>query len=255
MVNSENYEEYLVLHADGELDEAETAALMAFIAGHPELKAELDAYESTRLVPDESLVFGPKASLLKEVPARKTISLKGWWAYGAAAGLLLVAGIGILRQTGQRTATGISAMAAATADLHRPEPVPLPAVTPANAVAQAPATPIRKEEVKTTTVPSTVAPVTGDIQLAQLTPRPAQSIPQPAMAEAPSAPELIFASAAAPADREGDLLALAEKKEALSLLGDAAAEQIDKVKKIRNSIKGTELAVTIGSRELFTLHF
>ena len=38
MVNLENYEEYMLLEADGELTESEQKALHAFIERHPELK-------------------------------------------------------------------------------------------------------------------------------------------------------------------------------------------------------------------------
>ena len=57
MITWENYEEYIMMHADGELTPAEENALMAFVNEHPELKKELAAYELTRMTPDTTQEF------------------------------------------------------------------------------------------------------------------------------------------------------------------------------------------------------
>ncbi len=89
MVNWDNYEEYLILQADGELTEVEERHLLEFIDKHPELRGELLAFESLKLVPDENVRFPDKASLLKPVAAPRTITF-GWrWMLAAAAVLAL----------------------------------------------------------------------------------------------------------------------------------------------------------------------
>jgi hypothetical protein len=90
MVTWENYEEYMMMSADGELNPAEAQALSAFLEANPELKSELSAYETARLTPDTSLVFSDKRSLLKEEPARRIIAFPQWQRYSAAAGIALI---------------------------------------------------------------------------------------------------------------------------------------------------------------------
>lgn len=91
MVNMENYEEYMLLYADGELKPEEEQELLAFVAANPELEAELKAYAATRLLPDESIVFDNKESLLKTAEPARRIALGNWKMYAAAACVLLVA--------------------------------------------------------------------------------------------------------------------------------------------------------------------
>lgn len=64
-INISNYESYLLSYIDGELNEAEQAALQLFLEKHPQFKQELDLLEGTRLMPDEKIVFENKASLYK----------------------------------------------------------------------------------------------------------------------------------------------------------------------------------------------
>lgn len=58
-----NYEEAFLLYADGELDAAGRAAVEAFVAAHPELRAELDLYMETRLEP-ETVALPDKSFLM-----------------------------------------------------------------------------------------------------------------------------------------------------------------------------------------------
>jgi hypothetical protein len=85
----ENYEEYMMMHMDGELNAAEEKALMAFVNAHPELKQEMAAYERTRLTPDETQVCAHKEQLLKKEPGRR-IGLITWGKYGIAAGVAAI---------------------------------------------------------------------------------------------------------------------------------------------------------------------
>ena len=87
MITWENYEEYIMMHADGELQPAEEQELVAFLNTHPELKSEMALYEATRLSPDETLVYNDKNSLLKPELSKHTISLPNWQRYAIAAGI------------------------------------------------------------------------------------------------------------------------------------------------------------------------
>ena len=91
MVNMDNYEEYMMLYADKELNEAEEKALLAFVAKHPELGTELKAYTATQLQPDNAIVFGEKDTLLKK-PAKRIALLYNWKFYATAACALLLFG-------------------------------------------------------------------------------------------------------------------------------------------------------------------
>lgn len=103
MVNLENYEEYMMMYADGELNEAETKALMDFVAANPELAKEMEAYSATKLVPDTTMVYANKDQLMKAPPAGgRTIGMRTWWMYAAAAAVLLFA-VTIFRQGGDAT--------------------------------------------------------------------------------------------------------------------------------------------------------
>lgn len=100
MVNLENYEEYMMMYADGELNEAETKALMDFVAANPELAKELEAYSATKLVPDTTMVYANKDRLMKAPPAGgRTIGMRTWWMYAAAAAVLLFT-VTIMKQGG-----------------------------------------------------------------------------------------------------------------------------------------------------------
>lgn len=127
MVNLENYEEYMMMYADGELNEAETKALMDFVAANPELAKELEAYSATKLVPDTTMVYADKDQLMKTPPAGgRTIGMRTWWMYAAAAAVLLFT-VTIIRQ-GDDTADS-PAVASNTPTTQQPVSTP-PTQTP-----------------------------------------------------------------------------------------------------------------------------
>lgn len=91
MITMENYEEFMILQADGELQPHEAQALDAFLAEHPELRAEMDIYSGIRMAPDEKMVYAHKESLLKPEPAaKKVIGFPAFRTYAAAAGIAAV---------------------------------------------------------------------------------------------------------------------------------------------------------------------
>ncbi len=64
-INRNNYEEFFLLYADGELGEAERMAVEAFAAKHPDLAEELQLLMETKLTPDSDEIFTGKNLLLK----------------------------------------------------------------------------------------------------------------------------------------------------------------------------------------------
>lgn len=65
MITRDNYEEYLMLEADGELDASSQRELQDFLNTHPELEAERAQWQSLKLQPDPELQFPDKEKLLK----------------------------------------------------------------------------------------------------------------------------------------------------------------------------------------------
>jgi|GEM_PF-3965705 len=97
MINQNNYEEYMMLLADGELNATLTQELYAFVKGNPALEAELKAYMDTRISSNAQIVMPNKSALLKHTPAIRI----GFWPkyknYAVAAALALLFSIGLYR--------------------------------------------------------------------------------------------------------------------------------------------------------------
>ncbi len=94
MISLDNYDEWMLLRADGELDTASEAALSKFIALHPELEKEWKMYQAIRFRPDESIRFEGKESLLKPEGKTRIITFGKGVKYAVAAGLLLMMMLG-----------------------------------------------------------------------------------------------------------------------------------------------------------------
>ncbi len=100
MITRENYEEYMLLLADGELSPSETEELKAFVKGNTEMEQEMAYYMSARMVPDANDIYIGKEELLKKAYGARIIGLQRNWAYGIAAGILLLIFFGIFKQQG-----------------------------------------------------------------------------------------------------------------------------------------------------------
>ncbi len=107
MITWENYEEYIMMYADGELSPAAVDALMAFVNEHPELKKELAAYERTRMTPDTSMIFADKDALLKPLPAKR-IAFPVWRKYSIAAGIAAIIVISLFKYTSDNSPIAIT---------------------------------------------------------------------------------------------------------------------------------------------------
>jgi len=107
MISMDNYEEFFFLAADGELDAAQQQALQRFLQEHPGLESEFSELAFLKLVPDKTLVFEDKVSLLKDAPRKRVITLATTWkAFAAAASIGLLIWSGIRISTSHRDANG-----------------------------------------------------------------------------------------------------------------------------------------------------
>lgn len=89
-VNLSNYEEYLLLYIDNELNPAQAAAVEQFAAENLAVKKELDLLRFTRLQP-ETVVFPDKASLYRKEEKVRSLPVR-WWRAAAA---ILILGSGL----------------------------------------------------------------------------------------------------------------------------------------------------------------
>jgi anti-sigma factor RsiW len=93
-ITTANYEEWLVLYIDNELNTAQKIQVENFIALNPLVKKELDTLAQTKLQPDETVVFANKEVLYRK--EEKVRALPLLWRWAAAAVLLVAAGLATL---------------------------------------------------------------------------------------------------------------------------------------------------------------
>lgn len=89
-INLANYEEWLVLYVDDELNEQDKLSVEKFVAGHPQVQQELALFQQTRLEPEE-VVFTNKNVLYRTEKPR--VIIMQWWKVAVAAVLILAAGV------------------------------------------------------------------------------------------------------------------------------------------------------------------
>jgi hypothetical protein len=274
MVNMENYEEYLLLYADGELSAAELKELEVFISQHPELKDEMDIYAATKLVPDEAMVYTGKEQLLKIAP--RTIALQSWWVYGAAAaciGILLM--VGLNRQDSTEP-TNIARTipveekridTAVSEELHSipASPVAVETTKPAQPVylakekskkqkAKVIPTPVKEPIIVKQEIPVKQEPVVPPVVKTPKT----QTAPAPqhvAVAEKEKESTIPSSPIETNEDKKG-LLAMLPKKEdmhGVTALSKNVTEKIEKIKDIPGKIRDTDVHFKIGKKELFVV--
>ena len=87
-INKYNYEEWMVAFLDNELSANETVVFNQFIAMHPELSDELNAFELAQFTQEETIIYDNKEALHKKSGA--TILLKKVWPVAAALVLALI---------------------------------------------------------------------------------------------------------------------------------------------------------------------
>lgn len=274
MVNMENYEEYMMLYADSELNAEEEKALLAFVAKYPELEAELKAYAATRLQPDMQQVFAGKESLLKTEPVVKSIWIDRRMYAAAASIVLCVVLYAVNRNSNKKEiATPIAVKETPAPDTFReaaPVTTPTPVVSevlqpeqkfhsqPVNTVAvrtnrkhkETPKpVPVYEEPVKTELVANnTVDTATKLVAVVQEEPVYREEKNEPPIIEGHTMPGQTT-------PRKNRLFAtvFGEKPEGMNELENAVQEKIVVAKNIRENLKNTELTFQIGKRELFTV--
>ncbi len=101
MITWDNYEEYMIMHADGELKPAEEQELMNFVFEHPELQNELAAYTMTKMIPDTTTTYSKKQTLTKPETTTKLIPFGNWKRSAIAAGVVALIGFSFYKVTVQ----------------------------------------------------------------------------------------------------------------------------------------------------------
>jgi len=88
-INMNNYEEYLVLYIDNELNEKEKITVEQFATEHSHVKEELALFQQTKLQPEE-IVFAGKQSLYRREERVRVLNMS-WVRIAVAAVLILAA--------------------------------------------------------------------------------------------------------------------------------------------------------------------
>lgn len=284
-VNMENYEEYMMLEADGELNETERKALYDFVAKHPELQKELDAYLSVRLTPDTNLVYENKEQLMKK-GGGTTISLRSWGVYAAAACLAGFIAVSVLKK-GNDINNDAPSVAQVTNTAKQPSTT-IPTNDTTEELHSQTTDPVayeNKQDVakhrKARVIPQPMVPqqpVRQEIQVAQdnehIIREPKLEIPAPVAKtnntleakvhenENPivnaAEPEQKMPSDDGGGEQNGAgffswLKRKATKSEGGSALAEAVNNKIEKAKNIGDNLKNTDVVLKIGNKELFVV--
>ena len=102
-INLNNYEEWLVLYVDDELNEEDKIAVEKFAAAHNHVQQELALFQQAKLQP-EKIVFSNKDVLYRKEKIA-VISMQ-WWRVAVAAILIIAAGITVYSVWNKRNNNG-----------------------------------------------------------------------------------------------------------------------------------------------------
>lgn len=275
MVTLENYEEYMLMDADGELNAAEKKELLAFVSQHPELQKEYDMYMAAHIAPDMELTYEHKAQLLKPEPSAKAIGFRSWWAYSAAAGIAALIGIWLLKEqpaadirTAAVTPDRSAPVAATTQDTNNKilHSQPVEAIASENAYTHRPNaiahenTNKHKRPLLKNKAPEVPGNTLTD-EPASISALPVQPLKEQELHTTagpgfiPVAPLPSFEQGTNTHDSK--LLALLdlEDTQGIAELKDAVSEKVHQAKEIKNRIKNTDVTVKLGNKQLFTVNF
>lgn len=100
MINMDNYEGYLYLYQEGELDSTTHTEVERFLQEHPDIREEMDTY------------YDPTLVVTAEPPARKTHRIVPLWRWAAAACIVFALGYGIWATTSTTIGTGNESLVA-----------------------------------------------------------------------------------------------------------------------------------------------
>ena len=100
MINLDNYEGYLYLYQEGELDSTTRTEVERFLLEHPDIREEMENY------------YDPTLVVTAEPPARKTRRIVPLWRWTAAACIVFALGYGIWTTTSTNIGTGNESLVA-----------------------------------------------------------------------------------------------------------------------------------------------
>ena len=100
MINMDNYEGYLYLYQEGELDSTTRTEVERFLLEHPDIREEMETY------------YDPTLVVTAEPPARKTRRIVPLWRWAAAACIIIALGYGIWSTTSTTLGTGNESLVA-----------------------------------------------------------------------------------------------------------------------------------------------
>ena len=100
MINMDNYEGYLYLYQEGELDSATRTEVERFLLEHPDIREEMETY------------YDPTLVVTAEPPAHKTRRIVPLWRWAAAACVVFALGYGIWTTTSTTVGTGNESLVA-----------------------------------------------------------------------------------------------------------------------------------------------
>jgi hypothetical protein len=271
MVNMENYEEYMLLYADGELNAAEEKALLAFVEEYPQLKEELKLYAAAKVMPDTTQVFEGKEQLMKEAPAKRTIALDKRWLYTAAAACVAMMVFFIFKNNNNETTNEpvivnntpvtkpTDQQSVQPADTEEFHSTPVDPISVKQAPKQQPAMVAENKSKKQVNnkqqdqplVAQQPSPVVVTNQKPQqvispVTIAPKQQEPVIAHEEEKQTIEPIRK------EKSESFLAMAaeDRLQGANAIAEAFGEKIEKVKNIKRKIQDTDVSVKIGKREI-----
>lgn len=266
-----------MLYADGELGEAEQKELLAFISQHPELKAEMDMYAATKLVPDEAIVYSGKEQLMKNSVEKRIISLHSWWVYGAAAAsIILFIAIGFNNRTDKQTTLPVAHTiteernidTAVYEELHSTPKDPVAVETKQEPVKPAyvakTSVPAKKEtepKTKEPVIAKKSNPATHDISVVAEQPSPVTATVENNTNETIAIVHGDEATVTLPVEhdikdnRKGLLasLPIKENLQGITALSKNVEEKIEKIKNLPGKIRDTDVRFRLGKKELFVV--
>ena len=91
VINLNNYEQWLIMYVDDELNAEERASVEKFASAHQHILQEFDLFQQTKLELEE-IAFPNKEVLYRKEKVVRVISMQ-WWKVAVAAVLIISAGI------------------------------------------------------------------------------------------------------------------------------------------------------------------
>ena len=98
-ITIQNYEEWMIDYIEGNLSHAQEMQLTEFLEYHPELKADLELFNQTKLQADTHVVYAHKESL-KKAESGRVIPMMSWVKYASAIAAAFMLFIGVRYFTG-----------------------------------------------------------------------------------------------------------------------------------------------------------